>query len=147
MLALVLLVISTLFIGVCADNVVDCFHALNERGVLRESFVGLIILPVAGNVAEILTAAIVSAKDEMDLAINIAVGSAIQIGLLVTPLMVILGWALGKDMNLHFDLFETATMVTTALMVSFLIVRGKTHYFEGAMMLACFLGISYAVPP
>lgn len=121
---------------------VTSFRALNERGVLRESFVGLIVLPIAGNIAEILTATIVAGKGEMDLAINIALGSAIQIALLVTPLMVIVGWILRTEMALHFDLFETAAMIMTALMVSFLIVRGKTNWFEGGMMLACFVGIA-----
>lgn len=140
--AVAILIISTGLISVCADAIVSSFGALNENGILRQSFVGLIILPVVGNVAEILAASLVAARDEMGLAINIAVGSAIQIGLLMTPLTVMVGWIIQQDMTLHFDMFETAIMITTTLIVSFMILRGKTNYFEGAIMLVCFFGIT-----
>lgn len=140
--AILILIISTGLISVCADAIVSSFGELNENGILRQSFVGLIILPVVGNVAEILAASLVAARDEMGLAINIAVGSAIQIGLLMTPLTVMVGWIIQQDMTLHFDMFETATMITTTLIVSFMILRGKTNYFEGAIMLVCFFGIT-----
>lgn len=140
--AVAILIISTGLISICANAIVSSFGALNENGILRQSFVGLIILPVVGNVAEILAASLVAARDEMGLAINIAVGSAIQIGLLMTPLTVMVGWIIQQDMTLHFDMFETATMITTTLIVSFMILRGKTNYFEGAIMLVCFFGIT-----
>lgn len=140
--AVAILIISTGLITVCADGIVSSFGALNENGILRQSFVGLIILPVVGNVAEILAASLVAARDEMGLAISIAVGSAIQIGLLMTPLTVVVGWIIQQDMTLHFDMFETATTITTTLIVSFMILRGRTNYFEGAIMLVCFFGIT-----
>ncbi|KUL82011.1 hypothetical protein ZTR_09642 [Talaromyces verruculosus] len=140
--AVAVLIISTSLITVCADSIVSSFGALNENGILRQSFVGLIILPVVGNVAEILAASIVAARDEMGLAINIAVGSAIQIGLLMTPLTVVVGWIIQQDMTLHFDMFETATTITTTLIVSCMILRGRINYFEGTIMLVCFFGIT-----
>lgn len=140
--AVAVLIISTSLITVCADSIVSSFVALNENGILRQSFVGLIILPVVGNIAEILAASIVTARDEMGLAINIAVGSAIQVGLLMTPLTVVVGWIIQQDMTLHFDMFETATTITTTLIVSCMILRGRTNYFEGAIMLVCFFGIT-----
>jgi Ca2+:H+ antiporter len=51
----------------------------------------------------------------MDLAIGVAVGSSMQISLLVTPLMVLLGWAIGSDMSLFFNTFETAILFITIL--------------------------------
>ncbi|KAH8703214.1 hypothetical protein BGW36DRAFT_422782 [Talaromyces proteolyticus] len=140
--ALATLIASTIVIGICADTVVANFRTLNERGTLRESFVGLIILPVAGNIAEVITSAMVAAKGEIDLAINVAVGSAIQIGLMVTPLTVLAGWAMGKNMSLHFNGFETVAIVAASLMVSFLLVRGKANHFEGIILIASYAGVS-----
>lgn len=55
----------------------------------------------------------------MDLAIGVSVGSSMQISLLITPLMVLLGWALGADMSLFFNTFETAILFITVLYVQF----------------------------
>jgi Ca2+:H+ antiporter len=57
----------------------------------------------------------VAIKNKMDLAIGVAIGSSMQIALLVTPLMVLLGWALGNNMSLYFNTFETATLFITVL--------------------------------
>jgi Ca2+:H+ antiporter len=58
----------------------------------------------------------------MDLALGVAVGSSMQIALLVTPLMVIIGWIIDQPMSLYFNLFETAVMVIAVLMVNYLIM-------------------------
>lgn len=138
-----LLVISTTLIAICAESFASSFAILNKKGILGESFVGLIIIPVAGNVAENVTAVIVAAKNQMDLAISVALGSAIQIGLLVAPVIVLVGWALDKPMTLHFDRFGMVTLLGSILLVSFIILKGKTNYLEGAILCACFAAISY----
>lgn len=64
----------------------------------------------------------------MDLALGVAVGSSMQIALLVTPLMVIIGWIINQPMSLYFNLFETAVMVIAVLMVNYLImVKSSCH--------------------
>jgi Ca2+:H+ antiporter len=64
----------------------------------------------------------------MDLAIGVAVGSSMQIALLVTPLMVIIGWGLGSEMSLFFNIYETAILFIAVIMVNYLImVRKKTY--------------------
>jgi Ca2+:H+ antiporter len=141
-LSCALLIISTILIAICAEYFASSFAVLNEQGVLGESFVGLIIIPIAGNVAENVTAVVVASKDQMDLAISVALGSAIQIGLLVSPLVVLIGWALDKPMNLHFDRFEVIALVGAVLLVSFIVLKGKTNYLEGSILCACFASVS-----
>ncbi|KGO49509.1 Sodium/calcium exchanger membrane region [Penicillium expansum] len=137
-----LLALSTILIAVCAEYFSSSFSTLNDQGVLGESFVGLIIIPIAGNVAENVTAVVVASKNQMDLAISVALGSAIQIGLLVSPAMVLIGWALDKPMTLHFDRFEMVTLIGAVLLVDFIVLKGKTNYLEGAILCACFAAIS-----
>ena len=95
---------------------VESIDALTDTGNIRETFVGLILLPIVGNAAEHVTAVTVASKDKMDLAIGVAVGSSMQIALLVLPLIVVLGWIIGVDdmvwmspINFNSELVLTAT--------------------------------------
>ena len=74
----------------------DSIDAITQTGGVSETFVGLILLPIVGNAAEHATAVTVACKDKMDLSIGVAVGSSMQIALLVLPFIVILGWIMGK---------------------------------------------------
>jgi Ca2+:H+ antiporter len=97
------LVVTTLIISVCADYMVDSIDALVATGKISKTFIGLILIPIVGNAAEHVTACVVAVKDKMDLAMGVAIGSSIQIALLVTPALVMLGWAIGQPMTLHFE--------------------------------------------
>ena len=109
--AVATLAISTVFVALCAEFMVDSIDALTAGGAISKTFVGLILLPIVGNAAEHATAVTVAVKDKMDLAIGVAVGSSMQIALLVLPLVVILGWILDKpDMDLSFDGFQIAVL-------------------------------------
>lgn len=89
--------ISTALVAVCAEFMVDSISALTSTGNIGEVFVGLILLPIVGNAAEHATAVTVACKDKMDLAIGVAVGSSMQIALLVLPFIVVLGWIIGVE--------------------------------------------------
>ena len=79
----------------------------------------------------------------MDLAIAVAVGSSMQIALLVIPLIVILGWALGIDeMNLYFDGFQVMILFVSVLLVNYLIQDGKSNYLEGNLLLSLYFIIA-----
>ena len=92
--AVVMLLISTALVAVCAEFLVDSINYLVGHTSVSEAFIGLIILPIVGNAAEHVTAVTVASKNKMDLAIGVAVGSSIQIALFVTPVIVLLGWIL-----------------------------------------------------
>lgn len=118
--AVLLLLISTGLVALCAEFMVDSIQDVVDNTSLGETFVGLIILPIVGNAAEHVTAVSVASKNKMDLAIGVAVGSSIQIALFVTPFVVLLGWAMGKEMSLYFTLFETVCLFVSAFIVNFL---------------------------
>ena len=109
--AVATLAVSTVFVALCAEFMVDSIDALTDGGAISKTFVGLILLPIVGNAAEHATAVTVACKDKMDLAIGVAVGSSMQIALLVLPLVVVLGWILDKPMmDLSFDGFQIAVL-------------------------------------
>ena len=101
--AALVLVAVTLIISVCADYMVDSIDDLVSTGKISKNFIGLILIPIVGNAAEHVTACVVAVKNKMDLAMGVAIGSSIQIALLVTPALVMLGWAIGQPMTLHFE--------------------------------------------
>jgi Ca2+:H+ antiporter len=136
--AIVLLVLSTALVAVCAEFMVDSIKGLVATRTVGEIFIGLIILPIVGNAAEHVTAITVAMKNKMDLAIGVAVGSSIQIALFVTPLTVVIGWAMNKDMSLYFTLFEFACLFVSAFIVNFLVLDGRSNYLEGALLCATY---------
>ncbi len=132
--AVLMLLITTGLVAACAEFMVDSINGLVATSSVGEVFIGLIILPIVGNAAEHVTAVMVAMKNKMDLAIGVAVGSSIQIALFMTPLIVILGWIIGRDMTLYFTLFETVCLFVSAFIVNFLVLDGRSNYLEGALL-------------
>ncbi|KAI2786907.1 hypothetical protein POX_g09303 [Penicillium oxalicum] len=143
--AIVMLLLSTGLVAVCAEFLVDAIPEMlkNSPGV-SETFIGLIILPIVGNAAEHVTAVSVAMKNKMDLSIGVSVGSSIQIAIFVTPLVVLLGWCMDKNMTLYFTLFETISLFVTAFVVNFLVLDGRSNYLEGSLLLAAYIIIALA---
>jgi Ca2+:H+ antiporter len=125
--ALLTLCIVTALVGICAEFLVDSISAVTCTYGVSDYFVGLILLPIVGNAAEHATAVTVAIKDKMDLAIGVAVGSSMQIALLVLPLMVVLGWIIHADMTLLFDSFQIAVLFVAIILVNYLIADGKSR--------------------
>ena len=120
--ALVTLTAATVLIAFCSEFMVNGIDTLEE--FISPEFIGLILLPIVGNAAEHATAVTVACKDKMDLAIGVAVGSSMQIALLILPLMVVIGWCgLGQpaDMTLDFDGFQVTVLFIAVLLVNYLI--------------------------
>ena len=140
--SVVLLLITTGLVAACAEFLVDSIRDVTETTSVKEMFIGLIILPIVGNAAEHVTAVTVAMKNKMDLAIGVAVGSSIQIAIFVTPLIVILGWIMDKNMSLYFTLFETVCLFVSAFIVNFLVLDGRSNYLEGALLCAVYLIIA-----
>ncbi|GKT51687.1 vacuolar calcium ion transporter [Colletotrichum spaethianum] len=143
--AAVVLVVTTVLIAICADYLVESIDPIVETAHISKNFIGLILIPIVGNAAEHVTAVVVAIRNKMDLAMGVAIGSSIQIALLVTPLLVILGWAVfDKPMTLHFETFETVVFAVSVLVVTYTVQDGKSNYLEGAMLLGLYFVIALA---
>ncbi|KAI9683695.1 MAG: hypothetical protein M1829_005001 [Trizodia sp. TS-e1964] len=143
--AMLTLLISTVLVAFCAEFMVDSIDALTASSGISKTFVGLILLPIVGNAAEHATAVTVACKDKMDLAIGVAVGSSMQIALLVIPFTVTLGWIVqNPDMTLSFDGFQIAVLFVAVLLVNYLIQDGESHWLEGVLLMTLYLIVSLA---
>lgn len=148
--AIITLLIATVFIALCAEFMVSSINAVAKS--VSQEFIGLILLPIVGNAAEHATAVTVAIKDKMDLSIGVAVGSSLQIALLVLPVMVLLSWfGVGANvnppestLNLDFDGFLVIVLVLSIWLVNYLINDGKSHWLEGVMLMVTYLIIAIA---
>lgn len=110
---LAVLVVTTILVAICADYLVGSIDEIVESTNISKAFIGLILIPIVGNAAEHVTAVVVAVRNKMDLAMGVAIGSSIQIALGVTPFLVIVGWIMGKDMTLRFEICKSYSILQT----------------------------------
>lgn len=63
----------------------------------------------------------------MNLALGVTVGSSIQVALLITPILVIIGWIINVEMSLFFNIYETAVLFATIILVNYLVVVSEIN--------------------
>ncbi len=105
---------------------------------LTETFVGVIVVAVVGNAGEHATAIRVALRNKMDLCLGIAIGSSVQIALLITPLLVFASHLLGSPMSLQFSLPEIAALAAAVGLVVVISGDGECNWVEGAQLLAVY---------
>jgi Ca2+:H+ antiporter len=134
--ALILLALATVLTALAAETLVGSIENAAEGIGLSHLFVGAIIVAVVGNAAEHFSAVIFAHRDQMELAVGIAVSSATQIALLVAPVAVLASIVLGFPMPLVFNHFELGAMLFAIFGVAFLTLDGESNWFEGGLLLA-----------
>ncbi|KAH7921068.1 hypothetical protein BV22DRAFT_756766 [Leucogyrophana mollusca] len=132
----------TLVTTFCAEYLVASIEETVKKYDVPKPFIGLILLPIASNAAEHVTAVLMAMKNKYQLAIEICIGSAIQVTNLVIPLLVIVGWMIGQPLTLRFANFETIVLLVSALLVHLLVMNGKSNYLEGMMLIALYTAIA-----
>jgi Ca2+:H+ antiporter len=147
--AVVTLIAATLAVAWVSDILVGSVQPLVARLGWSQLFVGVIFVAVIGNAAEHFSAVLVARKDRMDLALQISIGSATQIVLVVAPVLVLLGAPLGQPMNLVFNTFELVAMVLAVLIVNFVVQDGESNWLEGLQLLAAYaiMAIAFYLHP
>jgi Ca2+:H+ antiporter len=143
--AVVRLVVATALVAWMSEILVGAVGEASHALGLTEVFVGVIVVAVIGNAAEHSTAVLVARKNQMDLAMNIAIGSSIQIALLVAPVLVFASHFVGPvPMNLRFSVFEVLSIGLAVLVVNFVAQDGESNWLEGALLLAVYLVLGLA---
>jgi len=146
-----LLFVATAGIAVMAEFLVGAATETAEALGWSEVFVGVIVVAIIGNAAEHSTAIIMAAKNKMDGAINIAVGSSIQVALFVAPLLVFLSYFIAPagPMDLIFTPLEVLAVGICVGVMAFCAQDGESHWMEGVQLLAVYiiLGIAFYFLP
>ncbi|XP_077240847.1 vacuolar cation/proton exchanger 2-like isoform X3 [Tasmannia lanceolata] len=131
--------VLTVWISLLSGYLVDAIQGASDSLNMPVAFISVILLPIVGNAAEHASAIMFAMKDKLDITLGVAIGSSTQISMFVIPFCVVVGWAMGQRMDLNFQLFETATLFITVLVVAFMLQEGTANYFKGLMLILCYL--------
>ena len=142
--ALTVLGLATLGIALMSEFLVSSVEPVTAQLGFSEFFVGIIIIPLIGNVAEHLVAVQVALKNQMDLSLSIALGSSLQIALFVAPVLVFVSPLLGYPLTLEFNGFEVLALTAAGFIAAFVALDGESNWLEGAMLLAVYIIIALA---
>lgn len=137
-----IMILSVLAIVAMSEILVTSLRPATEILGLSEIFVGLILVPIVGNAAEHSAAILMALKNKMNIALEIAVGSSVQIALFVAPILVFLGYPLGHPMNLLFTPLEILSIILAIVVVNNMVRDNETDYLEGLILFVTYVLIS-----
>jgi Ca2+:H+ antiporter len=142
--SVVILTAATIAVAVMSEMLVGAIEPLVEAWGWTELFIGVIFIAIIGNAAEHFSAITVAMKNRMDLAIQISVGSAIQIAMFAAPVLVLLSYFFPTHMNLVFNTFELAAIIFSVFIANAVAEDGESNWFEGLQLLAAYAIIAVA---
>jgi Ca2+:H+ antiporter len=142
--ALTVLLVATAFIALESEFLVSGIDPVVKTLGLSELFIGVIIIPIIGNAAEHSTAVMMALKNNMEIGLEIAIGSSTQIALFVAPLLVFLGYFLGNPLDLLFTSYELVAIVMGIVITSVVNMDGRSNWLEGAQLIAAYIIMALA---
>jgi Ca2+:H+ antiporter len=143
--SVLMLALAGVAVGVMSEILVGSISEAAESVGLSEFFIGAIVVAIVGNAAEHWVAVLVAAKDKMDLAVNIAIGSSAQVALFVAPVLVLLSFFFGPHpMALVFNGFELAAVFIAVLIANQVTAEGESNWLEGVQLLAVYVVFAFA---
>jgi Ca2+:H+ antiporter len=140
----IVLLVSTAFVAWMSEVLVGEVEEASRALGLTEVFVGVIIVAIVGNAAEHSTAVYMAWKNQNDLAVGIAMGSALQIALFVAPVLVFLSYLRAEPLDLEFSAMEVAALILAVMLARMVTEDGESNWLEGAMLLMIYAIIGLA---
>lgn len=141
--AILALSIATVLIAIESELLVGGVESLTTSLGLSEFFVGIIVIPIIGNAAEHSTAVVMALKNKMDVSVEIALGSSLQIILFVAPVLVFLSLFF-TPMSIIFNQFELVALIVSVLIANKLATDGESNWLEGIQLLAVYIIVAAA---
>lgn len=142
--AIALMAASTAGVVLMSETLVGVIEPVAATWGLSELFIGIILVPIVGNVAEHIVAVQLAIQNKMDLSLGIAVGSGLQIALFVAPVLVGVGALMGTPMTLVFNRYEVAGLIGAAAIAVLISVDGESNWLEGAQLLSLYMMLAIA---
>lgn len=143
--AMTVLAVATAAVAYVSEALVHTFETVAESFGWSELFIGVIIVAIVGNAAEHASAIIMAYKNKVTIAVEIAVGSTLQIAMFVAPLLVLISLFFTEQMPLVFTLPELIAMITAVFLTIAISNDGDTNWFEGLTLLGAYviMGIGF----
>ncbi|CAG8524187.1 3721_t:CDS:2 [Acaulospora colombiana] len=142
----ILIVASIAGITVCARYLVSTVEHIAEEFQLGTGFVGIVLFPlcVVSNFIEHYEAIKHAFDDKVDTAVGLILNTSVQMALLVAPILIILGWILGKPLTLDFNVLELTALACAVLIVNYLVADNRATWLEGYMLIVSYLLLAVA---
>ncbi|CUF98285.1 sodium/calcium exchange protein, putative [Bodo saltans] len=131
-------------ISIISDFLVDTVSSAADTFHLSRHFIGLVIIPIVGNVAEHASAIIMAAKGKIDIAFGVALGSSIQIQMFAFPLLAVASWVMGLDMDMNVTPFLAATLFVCVIVTYSCVFDSSATWLQGAKLLCAYLLLALA---
>lgn len=138
------LILASTFLAYEAGLLVESIEYIKTAYNIPEIFLGIIIVPVIGNIAEYTSAILMAVKDRVNLSIEIAIGSSMQMALFVVPLLVLISFISGNPMSYVFSVFELITITCSIGLSLFIFQDGRTNWLEGVELLSAYIIMALA---
>ena len=140
--SIIVLLSCTVALALVSEVFVGQIETVAHQFGLTELFIGAVIVAVVGNAAEHMSAIMFALKNDIELSINVTVGSSLQIALFVAPLCVLIAGFIGKSMDLVFTPFEVVAVFGSVIVVNEISSDGRCNWFEGAQLVVMYLIIA-----
>lgn len=143
--SILFLIIATVMVAFESEWLVGTLESITHKWGLSELFVGAFLIAIIGNAAEHSAAVMMARKNKIGAAVEIAVGSSLQISLFVAPVLVLVSMLFGKTMNIVFSTFELVAIGVAVIIAKSISQDGTTNWYEGVLLLVvyCILGIAF----
>jgi Ca2+:H+ antiporter len=143
--AIIVLVVAAGLLAVLSEILVGSIQSFIDSFGLSAFFVGVVLVPTIGNLAEHLVAVQLAAKNKMEFAMAVSYGSSLQVALFVAPVLVLIGAVLGRPMDLVFTPLEVAAVAAAVGISALIALDGESNWLEGALLMLVYLilGISF----
>ncbi|EGQ26130.1 CaCA family calcium (Ca2+):cation antiporter [Sporosarcina newyorkensis 2681] len=143
--SILVLLLSTVAVAFVSEKLVHTFGTLGEKFGWSELFIGVIIVAIVGNAAEHSSAITMAMKNKMDVSVEIAIGSTLQVAMFVAPVLVLVSLMMPQAMPLVFTWPELIAMITATLLVVNICHDGESNWFEGLTLFAAYviMGIGF----
>ncbi|CAI6022517.1 calcium/proton exchanger [Cohnella sp. JJ-181] len=142
--AILYLVVATVMVAFVSEWLVGTLHTFVADYGMSELFVGAFIVAIIGNAAEHSAAIMLAMKNKMGAAVEIAVGSSLQIALFVAPVLVFISLLFAEQMDLIFTTVEIAAIAVAALITTSVSRDGSTTWYEGKLLLLVYIMLGVA---
>jgi Ca2+:H+ antiporter len=142
--ALFVLALSTIGVAYLSELLVGAVEPIVISYGISEFFLGIILIPLIGNVAEHIVAVQVALKNKMDLSVEISLASSLQIALFVAPVLVFISLLMGNPLTLIFNQFELLALIAAVLIAGLVSIDGESNWLEGAELIAVYLILGLA---
>lgn len=139
------LVLATVMVAFVSEWLVDTLDTFTTKFGLSELFVGAFVVAIVGNAAEHSAAILLAMKNKIGAAVEIAVGSSLQVALFVAPILIFVSHLFNNPMDIVFTVIELTAIGVSVFIAKSITQDGQTNWYEGLLLLAvyCILGVSF----